>query len=84
MDLEETRNAKPAHKFKTDTGKDVEVIIPFNSEFKFNLFVRDMGDNLMVFMKGAPEKILKRCTKILVNNQEVDFTDELRTEIATA
>jgi magnesium-transporting ATPase (P-type) len=43
-----------------------------------------MGDELMVFMKGAPEKILKRCSKILINNAEVDFTDELRKEIADA
>jgi len=84
MDLEEARKAKPAHQYKSDTGKAIDVIIPFNSEFKFNLFVRDMGDELMVFMKGAPEKILKRCSKILVNNQEVDFTDELRQEISDA
>jgi len=43
-----------------------------------------MGDELMVFMKGAPEKILKRCSKILINNEEVDFSDELRKEVAEA
>jgi magnesium-transporting ATPase (P-type) len=60
------------------------VLIPFNSEFKFNLFVRDMGETLCVFMKGAPEKILKRCGKILIGGQEIPFTDELRNEVSTA
>jgi magnesium-transporting ATPase (P-type) len=56
-------------------------LIPFSSEIKFNLFIRDMGasgesdnNNLCVYMKGAPERILVRCSKILVGGQEVDFT----------
>jgi sodium/potassium-transporting ATPase subunit alpha len=83
-DLDELRKKYPTHSFASDTGKPVDVLIPFNSEYKFNLFVRDMGEELCVFMKGAPEKILKRCSKILVGNQEVDFTDELRKEISDA
>lgn len=31
-------------------------------------------------MKGAPERILGRCSRILVNGQEVEFTKELRDE----
>lgn len=30
-------------------------------------------DGMMVVMKGAPERILKRCTKILINGEERDF-----------
>jgi len=30
-------------------------------------------DNLMVIMKGAPERILSRCSKILINGEERDF-----------
>ena len=63
MSLTETRRSSPTHVFKNDAGKDTEVIIPFNSEFKFNLFVRDLGaekGGLSVFMKGAPERILNR------------------------
>jgi len=29
-------------------------------------------------MKGAPERILTRCDKILLEGKEVDFTEELR------
>jgi len=64
MSLVDTRNASPTWVYKNDAGKDTEVIIPFNSEFKFNLFVRDLGaekGGLSVFMKGAPERILNRC-----------------------
>lgn len=54
-----------------DKGNDV--MIPFSSDIKFNLFVRDMSaDNkgLVVYMKGAPERILTRCSKILIDGQE--------------
>jgi sodium/potassium-transporting ATPase subunit alpha len=70
MSLNETRAAGPTHKYKNDAGKETEVIIPFNSEFKFNLFVRDLGaekGGLTVFMKGAPERILTRCDQILLD-----------------
>ena len=35
-------------------------------------------------MKGAPERILNRCSKILIAGQEVDFTPQLRKEIDEA
>jgi sodium/potassium-transporting ATPase subunit alpha len=87
MSLNDTRDKAPTHKFKNDAGKETEVIIPFNSEFKFNLFVRDLGlekGGLTVFMKGAPERILTRCDQILLNDEEIPFTEELRQEIDDA
>lgn len=91
MDLDETRGKYPTHIYKNDAGKDTECIIPFSSDIKFNAFIRDMsgstegGDsNLTIFLKGAPERILTRCSKILVNGEEIDFTDELREEVGEA
>merc|ERR1712195_113912 len=87
MSLNDTRAASPTWVYKNDAGKDTEVIIPFNSEFKFNLFVRDLGaekGGLTVFMKGAPERILNRCEQILLDGKEIPFTDELRAEINEA
>merc|ERR1711998_642887 len=56
-----------------------------------NAFIRDMSqnkdagnNNLCVFLKGAPERILTRCSRILVNGEEVDFTPELREEVNEA
>ena len=63
----------------------VEALIPFSSEIKFNMFVRDMNvsdrnpttkkDNFTLYMKGAPERILSRCSKILINGEEVPYED---------
>lgn len=91
MDLDETRMKYPTYKYNNN-DKETECLVPFSSDIKFNLFVRDMnteiknpaaGDidnNLCVYMKGAPERILSRCSTILVNGEEVPFTDELRRE----
>jgi sodium/potassium-transporting ATPase subunit alpha len=40
--------------------------------------------HLCVYMKGAPERILVRCSKILVGGQEVEFTQDLRDEVSKA
>jgi len=83
QDLDATRAKFPTHVYKSSSGKDTECLIPFSSDIKFNAFIRDMsadGGNLQVFLKGAPERVLKRCTKILLNGEEVPFTDELRAE----
>ena len=42
MDLNETRASFPTHKYKDSKDKDIECLIPFSSEIKFNLFIRDM------------------------------------------
>jgi sodium/potassium-transporting ATPase subunit alpha len=80
--LDKARADYPVFQYNAD-GKLNECFIPFSSEIKFNLYIRDMNkavrhptsreDNLMVIMKGAPERILKRCTKILINEEERDF-----------
>lgn len=35
-------------------------------------------------MKGAPERILNRCNKILIRGEERDFDDEFRLEVNAA
>lgn len=94
MDLNETRGKFPTHIFKNTAGKETEAVIPFNSDWKFNLFVRDLNsavrnptsidDNLCVFMKGAPERMISRCSKIIMNGKEVEMTQELRDEVNQA
>ena len=92
MDLDKTRSENPTHVYKNDAGKDTECLIPFSSDIKFNAFIRDMSgstdggsdSNLSLFFKGAPERVLTRCSKILVNGEDVEFTDELREEVNKA
>lgn len=58
------------------------------------MFVRDMNesvlnptsveDGLMLVMKGAPERILSRCSKILINGEERDFDEAAKNEVNAA
>lgn len=60
-------------------------MIPFSSEIKFNMYIRDVNmneknprnkeDNLLLIMKGAPERILSRCSKILINGEEKPYEE---------
>jgi sodium/potassium-transporting ATPase subunit alpha len=94
MDLDKTRNEIPTHCYKDDSGKTIECLIPFSSDIKFNLFIRDLDksvsnpssqdQNLCVYIKGAPERILSRCSHILIDGQEVPFTEERRNEVNDA
>jgi sodium/potassium-transporting ATPase subunit alpha len=63
-------------------------MIPFSSEIKFNMFIRDMRKSnyphktdFMLVMKGAPERILSRCSKILIDGEEVEYTEARRKDI---
>jgi sodium/potassium-transporting ATPase subunit alpha len=92
MDLDKTRSDYPTHIYRNDAGKDTECLIPFSSDIKFNAFIRDMSgttaggadSSLCLFFKGAPERVLTRCSKILINGEEADFTEELREEVNKA
>jgi magnesium-transporting ATPase (P-type) len=89
------RESYPVVKVTSAENKDgYEAVIPFSSDIKFNLLIRDLNkeclnpsskqDNVAVFLKGAPERVLSRCTKILKNGQEIEFTDDLRSDVNTA
>ncbi|XP_038609518.1 potassium-transporting ATPase alpha chain 2 [Tachyglossus aculeatus] len=57
--------------------------IPFNSTNKFQLSIHETEDQddrrLLLVMKGAPERILERCSTIMINGQEQPL-DEGTTE----
>ena len=42
MDLIETRNKFPTHTYTSDAGKEIQCLIPFSSDIKFNCFIRNM------------------------------------------
>ncbi|MBQ4052498.1 MAG: cation-translocating P-type ATPase [Clostridia bacterium] len=59
--------------------------VPFDSGRKMMSTVhRDEKGQLIQFTKGAPDEVLKRCTKALVNGEEVELTDKIREEILAA
>jgi len=59
--------------------------VPFDSGRKMMSTVHKRADGSLVqFTKGAPDEILKRCTKALVGGAVVDMTDEVRNNILAA
>ena len=62
--------------FRSKNKKVTEV--PFNSTNKYQVSIHEneskTGHNLV--MKGAPERILDRCSTIVINGKEVEMTNE--------
>ena len=55
---------------------------PFDSMRKMMSTVHQLADgSILQYTKGAPDEVLKRCTKALVNGRETPLTDELRRAI---
>merc|ERR1711887_26984 len=62
--------------------------IPFNSSNKFQVSIHETEDpqdnRYLLVMKGAPERILDRCTSIVVDGQERPLNDEWEDAFNTA
>lgn len=76
--------AAKAHIWKTELEKEQPRVgeIPFSSETKRMTTVHLAPNKAkMAYMKGAPEIVLGKCTKLLSNDRILELTDDLRTEI---
>ena len=59
--------------------------VPFDSGRKMMSTVhKDNDGNLIQFTKGAPDELLKKCTKALAGGKIVDMTDAIRADILAA
>jgi Ca2+-transporting ATPase len=58
--------------------------IPFDAAYKFMASFHHFGDQVRVFVKGAPDVLLGRCTKILGPDGEVALSPAERREIEAA
>jgi len=59
--------------------------VPFDSGRKMMSTVhRDPSGSLIQFTKGAPDEVLKRCTKALIGGKVVEMTDSIRSDILAA
>ncbi|MDO4744700.1 MAG: cation-translocating P-type ATPase, partial [Clostridia bacterium] len=71
-----------------NTQKNIYVRIgevPFDSGRKMMSTVHKTEDgSLLQFTKGAPDELLKRCTKALIGGNVVEMTEEVRTNILKA
>lgn len=56
--------------------------IPFDSDRKMMTTFHDkIFDGIASFTKGAPDVVLERCEKVLIDGKEVDIDEKLRKEI---
>lgn len=64
------------------------VEIPFNSMNKYQVSIHETEDpkdkRYLLVMKGAPERILDRCNKIMANGKIHDMTQEWKDDFETA
>ncbi|KAM4556085.1 sodium/potassium-transporting ATPase subunit alpha-2 [Fundulus diaphanus] len=63
------------------------VEIPFNSTNKYQLSIHEVEDNPsghLLVMKGAPERILDRCSTILIHGQEEPLDENWRDDFQNA
>lgn len=61
-------------------------MIPFSSDIKFNLIIRDLkpdnkyptlyNESYCVYLKGAPERVINRCGYYLVDSERVEKIDK--------
>ena len=59
--------------------------VPFDSGRKMMSTVHRTADGTLVqFTKGAPDELLKRCTKAMINGEVVELTDAIRADILAA
>uniref|UniRef100_A0A9L0I543 Sodium/potassium-transporting ATPase subunit alpha n=1 Tax=Equus asinus TaxID=9793 RepID=A0A9L0I543_EQUAS len=62
--------------------------IPFNSTNKFQLSIHETDDpsdkRFLMVMKGAPERVLEKCSTIMVNGQEQPLDDSTAEAFHTA
>merc|ERR1712168_184950 len=58
--------------------------IPFNSTNKYQVSIHEQGSANLLVMKGAPERILDRCSTIQVNGQDVELTADWKEKFNNA
>uniref|UniRef100_A0A0K2TPI0 Sodium/potassium-transporting ATPase subunit alpha n=1 Tax=Lepeophtheirus salmonis TaxID=72036 RepID=A0A0K2TPI0_LEPSM len=62
--------------------------IPFNSTNKYQVSIHESEDNkdrrYILVMKGAPERILERCSTIVIDGQELPLTPEWKDKFNSA
>lgn len=58
--------------------------LPFDSERKMMSTVNETPQGVAVFTKGAPDELLRRCTRILLNGETLTLTDEHKNSILNA
>ncbi|MBU5889357.1 ATPase, partial [Vibrio cholerae O1] len=54
--------------------------LPFDSDRKLMSTINLIDDEKLMLTKGGPDVMFARCTKVLINGEVQDFTEELKAE----
>ncbi|OWA53169.1 Sodium/potassium-transporting ATPase subunit alpha-2 [Hypsibius exemplaris] len=75
-----------AEKERLRDSNKIVAEIPFNSTNKFHLSIheREGGDGYVVLMKGAPERILERCSTILIEGRDLPLDAQWKRKFSEA
>jgi Ca2+-transporting ATPase len=63
-----------------DTAEPRVYEVPFSSERKRMTTIHTTDDKRIAYMKGAPEMVIERCSKILINGKTQPFNEENRSK----
>ncbi|MFW5684746.1 MAG: cation-translocating P-type ATPase, partial [Spirochaetota bacterium] len=55
--------------------------VPFTSDRKYMAVLVESDGDRQIMAKGAPERVLDRCSRIIVDDESVDLTEELRERV---
>ena len=74
------------HHYRTKNKKVCE--IPFNSTNKYQVSIHETDEKddnrYLLVMKGAPERILSRCSTIIIDGDEKELNDEWKENFNSA
>ncbi len=73
------RNGLPKDRLEAEMPRVDEA--PFDSMRKMMSTVHRSGQGFVQFTKGAPDEVLRRCTRIRLGGRDVPLTDERREQI---
>lgn len=83
--IDNVRTRFPQH---IDKNSNKTVLIPFNSTLKFTCFLRrsplTQHNNFWIAMKGAPERIIERCDKYILDGQEYPIDKQYLDDFSNA
>ena len=67
---------------------DSPAIVPFNSSYKYALHIKEVTDeediSFDVYIKGAPERMWKRSTRVFRDGESVEIDDDIQREFEKA
>ena len=55
--------------------------IPFDSERKLMSVLVESADGPLIYSKGAPDRVLHKCSRVLENGSEIPLTEDLKKKI---